>query len=100
MWNASPALAVLIDGVVEWSSGHALPCRAVLYSIGETGVRPTWKLDTASLQVLADPHGEAFTVIYHDEKRHRSTGDFRLTSVVEVYIVNPGGLERIVRRIY
>jgi hypothetical protein len=100
MFNLKPALAVLIHGVVEWSSGHALPCKAALYSIDDTGVHLTWKIDTASLEILPDPSGEAFTLMYHDEERHQSTGDFSLTSVVEVYVIVPGGLKQIVRQRY
>jgi hypothetical protein len=57
-----------------------------------------WKIDTHSLDVLSVPDGTAFTIMYHDEKRHQSTGDFKLTSVVEVYQIVPGGVKRIVRQ--
>jgi hypothetical protein len=100
MFNLKPALAVLIHGVVEWSSGHALPCKAALYSIDDTGVHLTWKINTASLKILPDPNGEAFTLMYHDEKRHQSTGEFSLTSVVEVYVIVPGGLKQIISQRY
>lgn len=100
MSNLHPALAVLIHGVVEWSSGHALPCKAALYSIDETGVHLTWKIDAASLQILPDPSGDAFTLMYHDEKLHQSSSDLSLTSIVEVYVIVPGGLKQIVRQRY
>lgn len=100
MWNPKPALAVLIHGVVAWSSGHALPGKAAVYSIDDTGVHLTWKIDAASLQVLPSPDGEAFTLMYHDERRHQSTGDFSLTSVVEVYLIVPGGMKQIVHQAY
>jgi hypothetical protein len=98
MWNPGRGPAVLINGVVEWSSGHALPCKAALYSIDETGVHLIWKIESASLQVLPDPGGEAFTLIYHDERRHQSSGDVGLTTVVEIYMVRPGGLKQVVRQ--
>jgi hypothetical protein len=79
---------------------NALPCKAALYSIDETGVHLTWRIHAASLQVLPDPEGTAFTLMYHDEKRHQATGDFSLTSVVETYVIRPGGLRQIVRERY
>ena len=100
MWNSLPGLGVLIHGVVEWSSGHALPCKAALYSIDETGVHLIWRIDAASLRVLPDPSGDAFALMYHDEERHQSTGKFALTSVVEVYEVLPGGLKQVLRQRY
>jgi hypothetical protein len=98
--NGKNSLSVLIYGVIEWSSGHSLPCKAALYEIDETGVRVTWKIDAYGLEVMAPPRGEAFTIMYHDEKRHASTGDVRLTGVVEVYLVEPGRVRQIVRRRY
>ena len=100
IWNSLPGLGVLIHGVVEWSSGHALPCKAALYSIDETGVHLIWRIDAASLRVLPDPSGDAFALMYHDEERHQSTGEFALSSVVEVYEVLPGGLKQVLRQRY
>ena len=96
-----PALAVLVHGVVEWTSGHALPGRGALYAIDAAGVRKIWQDGEAGLQVFGHPDGDGFTVMYHDENRHQSSGgDVTLTSVIDVYVVGPKGPTRVVSHRY
>ena len=98
--NPTPnSMATLIHGIFEWSSGHALPAKAVLYGINATGVKVLWQTPTLpGLQAFGHPNREGFTIMYHDEQRHRD--ELADDSVIEVYVMRGPEPKRIVQQHY
>lgn len=95
-------LGVVIHGIFEWSSGHVLPAKAVLYEISETGVRKIWERAEPQLRIIATSDG--FILTYHDERRHfadpaKPWGQVRM-EIIEVYVAFPTGLTRVARQRY
>lgn len=70
IWNPlANSTSILTHGILQWSSGHALPAAAVLYSVSPEGVKTIWKFAAPALQLLGND-GMLFAIEYHDEHRH------------------------------
>jgi hypothetical protein len=70
IWNPlANSTSILTHGILQWSSGHALPAAAVLYSVSPEGVKTIWKLAAPGLRLLGND-GMLFAIEYHDEHRH------------------------------
>lgn len=92
----SNSLFILIQGRLEWASGHELPAKATLYAVNHAGVQTIWESKMLpGLDVSTRPGHAEFRVQYHDEERHLAKFDDPHTTLVETYAVGPEGVTRI-----
>ncbi len=93
---AAHSISLLIQGILEWSSGHELPARAVLYRADPNGIQTMWNsgmLPGLHASVTQDQTG--FLVQYHDEARHQADYADPHTTVIDTYAVDTAGLHRV-----
>jgi hypothetical protein len=93
---SSNSLFILIQGRLEWASGHELPAKATLYAVNHAGIQTIWESKMLpGLDVSTRPDHAEFSVRYHDEARHQANFQDPHTTVVETYVVGPEGVTRI-----
>jgi hypothetical protein len=86
---------VLVQGLLEWASGHELPAKAILYRVNSAGVHTIWESGTLPGLRLSVGAGQAgFRVEYHDEARHAANYGDPHTTVIDTYVVGPDGVSR------
>jgi hypothetical protein len=90
------SLFILVQGRLEWASGHELPAKATLYAANPTGIHTIWESKMLpGLDVSTRPGHTEFNVSYHDEARHQAKFDDPHTTVIETYVVGPDGVALI-----
>ncbi len=95
MRNPSPdKIAVLIQGILGWSSGHSLPAKVVLYGISRSGIEILWESKTLpGLEASVSKDRTQFSVQYHDETAHQAKNP--LDSVIDTYALGTSAVIKI-----
>jgi hypothetical protein len=89
-------ILVMLQGNVEWASGHELPARAILYGVSQSGVANLWDSKVLpGLKVSLTKSEAGFKVQYHDEAAHQLDWASPHTTVVDTYALDADGVRRV-----